>query len=229
MGDSTPFETIFNLPKPTCCSQGDCCKGASPSVPFYKLWEKAAQGDEFARGFLSLFVPYASHEEASKVVPGLVERSLKAALKNPDFKNEDDVVFYHCRYLQADNLCGVHEDRPQFCRDYPDSPFVVMAPGCAFEDWGQACKSKYLTMKEDLKTLKQVHQALEQGEGSAIGSLPEGWQNLGLTVAQEQNNLALFNQQEGAWLSLLSLSPLYLSHSLLGEANQIEETWFLLP
>jgi Fe-S-cluster containining protein len=170
--DATLYERVFNLPKPQCCSQGDCCKGASPSVPVHQLWAKAAAGDEFARGFLSIFVPYASHAEAAAVVPGLVERSLKAAANNPKFTNgAEDVVFFHCRYHQSNNLCGVHEDRPEFCRSYPDSPFVVMAPGCAFEEWGKACKQRYHAMKQDvaqLQTLTTDWQALEQ-------AVEEGW------------------------------------------------------
>lgn len=170
----TLFEQVFNLPKPACCSHGDCCKGASPSVPYHQLWEKAANGDAFAQGFLSLFVPYASHEQARTVVPGLVERTLKAASKNAQFAGPEDVVFYRCRYLQSDNRCGVYEDRPQFCRDYPDTPFVVMAPGCAYENWGEACRSKYHAMKADvarLDELKQQFSQLTAAEGySALSS-----------------------------------------------------------
>ena len=142
------------------------------------LWEKAANGEEFAQNFLSIFIAYPSHEEASKVVPGLVERTLKAADKSSKFKSRDDVVFYHCRYLQADNRCGVYEDRPQFCRDYPDTPFVVMAPGCAFEEWGQACRAKYTEMKADveqLDALKEQLKQLESGESmsESLSELPD--------------------------------------------------------
>jgi Fe-S-cluster containining protein len=157
------FESVFDLPKPTCCSKGDCCKGASPSTPYHRLLARAANGDEFARGFFSLMVPYASHDEARAIVPGLVERTLASARKLDDFEQDEaDVVFYHCRYLQADNKCGVYEDRPQFCRDYPDSPFVVFAPGCAYESWGQACKIKYQAMKAELDALKALKDNLAQ-------------------------------------------------------------------
>lgn len=150
------FEKAFNIPLPQCCSQGSCCKGASPSTPYHQLWQRAAGGDEFARGFFSIMVPYPTHEEAEAVVPGLVERTLKAAAKSKDFANAQDVVFYHCRYLTPDNRCGVWEDRPQFCRDYPDTPFVVMAPGCAFEPWGKACKEKYAGLKEEVSQLQDL-------------------------------------------------------------------------
>jgi Fe-S-cluster containining protein len=154
---SNPFEKELGIPLPQCCSLGSCCKGASPSKPYHQLLKRAAQGDEFARGFFSIMVPYPNHAAAEAVVPGLVERSLKAAAKLEDFSHpEEDLVFYHCQYQTEDNRCGVWEDRPQFCRDYPDTPFVVMAPGCAFEDWGAACKKKYNQLKEEVSQLKNL-------------------------------------------------------------------------
>jgi len=157
------FERELGIPLPKCCSTGACCKGASPSTPYHQLMKRAAEGDEFAQGFFSIMIPYATHAEAEAVVPGLVERTIKAALKQPDvFQNpEEDLVFYQCRYLTSDNKCGVWEDRPQFCRDYPDTPFVVMAPGCAFESWGAACKEKYNAMKAEVAQLKQLKEELE--------------------------------------------------------------------
>lgn len=155
------FEKELGIPQPKCCSNGACCKGASPSTPYYKLMERAAQGDEFAQGFFSIMVPYATHEEAEAVVPGLVERTIKAAEKQDVFKGPEDIVFYQCRYQTPDNKCGVWEDRPKFCRDYPDTPFVVMAPGCAFEDWGAACKDKYSAMKAEVEKLKALKDELE--------------------------------------------------------------------
>lgn len=157
---TNPFEKELGIPLPKCCSLGSCCKGASPSTPYRKLLKRAVDGDDFARGFFSIMVPYPSHEAAEQVVPGLVERSLKAAKKLDDFQNPDDLVFYHCRYQTADNQCGVWEDRPQFCRDYPDTPFVVMAPGCAFESWGQACKEKYQALKSEVSKLKALKEEL---------------------------------------------------------------------
>lgn len=150
------FEKEFGLPLPQCCSQGSCCKGASPSKPYHQLLERAAQGDDFARGFFSIMTPYQSHQDAEKIVPGIVERTLRAAEKQVEFKISADVVFYSCRYQTTDNRCGVWEDRPQFCRDYPDTPFVVMAPGCAFETWGAACKEKYNAMTTEVSQLKSL-------------------------------------------------------------------------
>ncbi len=150
------FERELGIPLPKCCNTGDCCKGASPSTPYHKLFQRAVDGDDFARGFFSIMVPYASHAEAEEVVPGIVQRSLKAVEKLDEFAGPDDVVFYRCQYQTSDDRCGVWEDRPQFCRDYPDTPFVVMAPGCAFEPWAAACKSKYSEMKAEVAQLKAL-------------------------------------------------------------------------
>lgn len=155
------FERELGIPLPRCCNTGACCKGASPSTPYHQLMERAAQGDDFGQGFFSIMVPYASHQEAEAVVPGLVARTLKAAQKQDSFKSPDDIVFYQCRYQTPDNQCGVWEDRPQFCRDYPDTPFVVMAPGCAFEPWGAACKEKYNAMKAEVEQLHALKEELE--------------------------------------------------------------------
>ncbi|MBY0449505.1 MAG: YkgJ family cysteine cluster protein [Cyanobacteria bacterium] len=165
------FETELGVPLPACCSNGDCCKGASPSKPYHVMLRRAAEGDEFARNFFSIMQPYSSAEAAAKVVPGLVEKTMVAARKSPDFpNNEDDVVFYHCRYLIEGNRCGVHEDRPQFCRDYPDTPFVVMAPGCAFIPWANTCRAKYEAMKDniaELETLREELKRLKSGQSNA--------------------------------------------------------------
>ena len=199
------FEEVFNLPKPRCCSTGDCCKGASPSTPFYKLWAKAAAGDEFARGFMSIFEPYSSHDEAAAVVPGLVERTKQAAAKSDEFKVDDDLVFYRCRYLSEDNRCQVYEDRPQFCRDYPDTPFVVMAPGCAYEGWGAACRDKYRAMEaetDELKTIQAELHRLDEAKGQASAlAIASTFR----TDEEQLKQLAL----------VLSLTPTYLANPMV--------------
>lgn len=200
------FEEVFALPKPQCCSQGDCCKGASPSTPVRDLWPKAAAGDEFARNFLSIFIPYATHDDARQVVPGLVDRTLTAAKKHPHFAGGEEVVFYRCRYLQTDNRCGVYEDRPQFCRDYPDTPFVVMAPGCAFEEWGQACRAKYHGLRDQTEALKALRDQLDTS--SQLAELP-----------LDDTDTRTLRAANLPWV--LALTDLYLASPLMG--------WWLDP
>ncbi len=185
-----------NTPMPSCKMQGCCCRGASPSTPYYTLLEKARDGDTFARNFFSIFIPHLSHEAAREIVPGLVERTLKAAQKDSAFKDETDVVFYQCRYIGDDNKCQIWEDRPQLCRAYPDSPYLVFAPGCAFEPWAKVVKEKFEAMKAEIEHLKALREELHaQQEGTTytkIDALP--W------VDDNLENLSL----------VLLLTPLYV-------------------
>jgi Fe-S-cluster containining protein len=226
------FEKEFGIPLPKCCNTGDCCKGASPSVPYHQLLAKAVAGEDFARGFFSIMVPYASHAEAERVVPGLVQRTIRASEKLEDFKSPDDIVFYRCRYQTADDKCGVWEDRPQFCRDYPDTPFVVMAPGCAFEPWAAACKDKYNAMKAEVSKLKELKAELaelyaQQAEQNTVREeavkTPEpDPMHPDLTAMDDENFEArrmiqdvISNERPLHTLSLvLSLTELYLSSPL---------------
>ncbi|MBK8190731.1 MAG: YkgJ family cysteine cluster protein [Vampirovibrionales bacterium] len=210
---ANPFESAFGIPLPRCCSAGDCCKGVSPSTPTRKLRQRAAEGDEFARNFFSIMTPYASHEDARRVVPGIVEKTLVAARQSPEFENnEADVVFYRCRFLQRDNRCGVHEDRPQFCRDYPDSPFVVMAPDCAYLPWAAACKKQYAALTSNLEALKRLQDSLQGASGGGLSAHaldPE------LLAALENASCDALSELEMENLSLtLSLTPLYLASPL---------------
>lgn len=162
------WSEVTGVPLPQCKMQGCCCRGASPSVPYHQLLRKAAQGETFARDFFTIFVPYDSHESARAVEAGLVERTLKAAEKDSGFEGPEDVVFYKCRYIGDDNKCQIWEDRPQLCRAYPDTPFVVFAPGCAFEPWSKAVRAKYAEIQEDLKNLKKQKQSLERLQQAAF-------------------------------------------------------------
>ena len=151
----------FKIPFPQCKMTGQCCRCAAPSSPAIELLEKAAEGNQFARDFLTIFIPYKNIEEAKKVNPSIVERSIKAG-ENPENKVPvDQIVFYHCKFISEDNKCLIHEDRPQLCRDYPDSPYLVFAPGCAYEEWSQQCREKYLALKQQLERLKEYKKELE--------------------------------------------------------------------
>ena len=146
---------------PQCKGTGQCCNTASPSTPSVKLIEKARYGDDFARDFFTIFTPYTSIEEAKKINKKGVERSLEHCRKPDSQIKPENIIFYHCNYLSADNLCLIYEDRPQLCRDFPDSPFIVFAPGCAFEEWGKECRQKYVELKSKLESLKQHKKELE--------------------------------------------------------------------
>lgn len=151
----------------------------------------------FARNFFSIFVPHSSHEAARAVVPGLVERTLKASKKDDAFASEADVVFYQCRFIGEDNKCQIWEDRPQLCRAYPDSPFMVFAPDCAFEPWAQKVKERFAQMKEELRQLKALQ--------AELAVLKEGinYTKIDAAPCPDDNLISLS--------SVLLLTPLYMT------------------
>lgn len=146
------WEAILGLPKPkTCNLQAACCAVSTPSLPPGELLAAAALGDETARNFFSLFIPHVSHEVAQAFYPeepqhiARVCKIVKArATRNA--METDELVFYHCRYLDEQRRCRVYEDRPTLCREYPVSPMNILVKGCGYEDWAQACRKKLKTL-----------------------------------------------------------------------------------
>ena len=153
--DINKWSKYFNIKYPDCSMCSQCCRCASPSTPADELIKKASENNDFAKDFFSIFIPYKSLEEARENNPEIVNRSLNAC-NSPDSKvNADNIVFYHCRYISDDNKCLIHEDRPQLCRDYPDSPFLIFAEGCSYEKWSKQCKDSYYDIQEQLKKYKK--------------------------------------------------------------------------
>jgi Fe-S-cluster containining protein len=151
----------FGIPYPKCRMTGQCCKCATPSTSAVELLKKASENNDFAKDFFSVFIPYRNIEEAQNINPGWVKRCFESCRKPNSKVSEQDLYFYHCRYISEDNKCLVWEDRPQFCRDYPDSPFLVTAPGCAYEEWSKLCREKYKNLQIQLHYLKQAKKELE--------------------------------------------------------------------
>ena len=76
-----------------CVGCATCCNLACSEFSPVELKQKAENGDNFAAQFLSVFVPYASKEDARKVYPEYI--------KMLEENKEDNVYFYHCA-LQMD-------------------------------------------------------------------------------------------------------------------------------
>lgn len=146
----------FNIALPECNKCGTCCNCASPSASYLKLLEKAAAGEDFARDFFSIFVPYKNIEEAGVLFPDIVERSIKAS---NNIKPED-LVFYKCRYSSEENQCLVYEDRPALCREFPGSPYVILGKNCAYYDYVKICREKYKDLTKELENLKKYKKEL---------------------------------------------------------------------
>jgi len=116
------YRTKFN-----CVGCATCCKLACSEYSPEELKQKATNGDNFASQFISIFVPYKSIEEASKIYPEYIN-----LLKE---NGEENVYFYHCPKLTKDNRCSDYENRPQICRDFPDNPLSFLPKSCGYNEW----------------------------------------------------------------------------------------------
>ena len=110
-----------------CVGCATCCNLACSEFSPEELKQKAQNGDNFAKQFLSVFIPYNSKEEARKVYPEYIELLEK--------NKEYDVYFYHCPKLTEDKRCSDYENRPQICRDFPDNPLSILPDTCGYKKW----------------------------------------------------------------------------------------------
>ena len=116
------YRTKFN-----CVGCATCCNLTCSEFSPEELKEKAENGDNFAKQFLSVFIPYESKEEARKIYPEYIELLEK--------NKEYDVYFYHCPKLTEDKKCSDYENRPQICRDFPDNPLSILPSACGYKKW----------------------------------------------------------------------------------------------
>ncbi len=151
----------LNITLPECERCGVCCLCATPSFSYKKLLEKAANGDKFARDFFSVFIPYKNLDEARKISEEVVNRTIKSCQDGINDVHEEDLVFYHCRHYHFEKKCQIYEDRPEFCRNFPGSPYTVLHKNCVFYNWAQDCKKAYNKINADLKELKKNKKDLE--------------------------------------------------------------------
>lgn len=64
--------------------------------------------------------------------------------ENPEYEyfiplkaqSDPDGLVFQCKHLQADNRCGIYNQRPNFCRKYPSEHSILMggklAEGCGY-------------------------------------------------------------------------------------------------
>lgn len=122
----------------SCHMCGMCCRLASSDASYPELLERAAQGDDFAQQFTSIFLPYSSRQAAAEKYPegvaavlahvgepsgGSSAEALSSAsatgISNPHTNAQEDansanakpderVYFYHCPYIGEDNRCTLY-------------------------------------------------------------------------------------------------------------------------
>lgn len=133
------YKNTFN-----CHMCGMCCRMASTDASYETLQKRAATGDDFARQFISIFLPYASREIARSVAPEVVDAVLAEAAEETGA--DERIYFYHCPYLGEDNRCSVFgtDKRPSICASYPETPLSFMVDQCAWKPWQNETHSSTL-------------------------------------------------------------------------------------
>ena len=145
---------LSKRPQELCRMCGKCCRVVTTTTPYKELKASKEQG---AIDFLSIFEPYPSIEAAREVDAGIVDNIIEG-LKEDGNYDEKNMTFYHCKYLQDDNLCGRYEDRLTLCKHFPSTPWAIVPPGCGYEGWlflkREEIKQKIRKVKEELIELQ---------------------------------------------------------------------------
>lgn len=143
-----------NRPQELCKMCGICCRLATSDVSYNQLQAEAKEGLQASIDFLRIFDKYETYEEAYKMNPKHVEQVTQAMreVKGPDFVPE----FYHCKYIQDNNTCGIYETRPPVCRRAPASPWMLMPPECGFNGWLKDERAKHMRYVIGLKEMIQI-------------------------------------------------------------------------
>lgn len=112
-----------------CARCGTCCKLGCSEYSYEELKQKAQEGDEFARQFTSIFVPYENLDDAKKIFPEYVD------LVTQVLDKDEKIYFYYCPHVTKENFCTNYENRPHICRDFPDNPLSILPSVCGFYQW----------------------------------------------------------------------------------------------
>lgn len=145
---------IESRPQELCKMCGKCCRVVTTSLSYEELKNFALENDEHVRDFLNIFKPYESAEEARKICSKTVDNILSELKSNNKDFDEKEITFYRCRHIKEDNLCGIYENRPKLCKNFPSNPWVIVPPGCGYEGWlfkKREEKKQYVRkLKEDI-------------------------------------------------------------------------------
>ena len=137
-----------------CVGCATCCNLACSEFSPVELKQKAENGDNFAAQFLSVFVPYASKEDARKVYPEYI--------KMLEENKEDNVYFYHCPMLTEDKRCSDYENRPQICRDFPDNPLSILPKSCGYKQWKDEIEPLALMLHSMVEIIEYYKEKIPQ-------------------------------------------------------------------
>lgn len=130
----------------SCNGCATCCNLACSEYSPEELKRRAENGDNFAKQFTSIFVPYNSREEARKIYPEYINLL--------DETVEDEVYFYHCPKLTDCKRCSDYENRPKICRDFPDNPLDILPKSCGYYEWRQQVLTVVMMLHSMMEIIK---------------------------------------------------------------------------
>ena len=150
-------------PQRLCKMCGKCCKMAVSMYSFDEMVEFSADKESEANDFLEVFVPYENLNEPRKFSPEYVDIVINK-LKEQGKYNENEPVFYHCKYIKDDNSCKIYEKRYGWCKRCPAHAWMLMPVGCGFSGWQFALREQIM---HDVRKLKEYLYECEMlyGEG----------------------------------------------------------------
>ena len=136
----------------SCKNCGACCKLAVSEFSYLQLKQKAMRGDNFAKQFISVFVPYESEELAREALPEYFDL---LDTMNLDTRN----YYYHCPKVK-DNRCSDYENRPDICKEFPANPLKILPSTCGYCKWREDVNKLALSLQARLDIMDFYKQKL---------------------------------------------------------------------
>lgn len=138
-----------------CSGCAACCNLAVSEFSSLELKHKSENNDNFAKQFLSVFVPYKNEEDARKIYPEYFELLKEKAAGEKTY-------FYHCPKVTKDNRCPDYENRPQICKDFPDNPLAFLPKTCGFKNWKKSSEIEALRLQATIEVASFYKQKAEE-------------------------------------------------------------------
>lgn len=143
----TTFQTLLaEKDNITCNKCGACCKLSVSEYSGLQLRQKALKGDKISEDFIKVFKPFEKIEDAKNANPeyfDLIENTI----------NDNKAYYYHCTKLD-ENLCSDYENRPDFCKNFPNNPLKLLPPTCSYNKWRQSILNQALTIKAKIDIIQ---------------------------------------------------------------------------
>ncbi|MBQ7126723.1 YkgJ family cysteine cluster protein [bacterium] len=130
----------------SCNKCGACCKLAVSEYSGIQLRQRALKGDKISEDFIKVFKPFESIDDARNANPeyfDLIEDSIE----------DQKAYYYHCPKLDG-NLCSDYENRPEFCKIFPNNPLKLLPSTCSYNQWRKSVLKESLSIKAKLDIIK---------------------------------------------------------------------------